>query len=160
MKYYAIYKNDKFIAITDNKKYMKHFIENRKGNYKVIKINDKELPDNIKQHSHFDDFMLTPYIGYHGFGDVILTWREYMEVEELMSDDAIILKQLLSRFNIYLKYFKFDKDSKRLIKYSLIWLIDFIENIVNTDEVLYDECFNIKKYFYEKYLDHKDLSSS
>lgn len=152
MKYYAIYKKDKFIAITDNKYYLSEYINNRKGKFHVLKIDEKELPDNIKNNFHFDDYSLTKYEGYYTDINLILTYMEYTALEDFMNDDAALLHHLLNKIFKQTEYIKFSKDEYKLIKYTLSYLIDFISSITDSNEVLYDECYDVSKFFYERFL--------
>lgn len=152
MKYYAIYKKDEFVAITDNKKYLNHYIANRKGKFNIIKINENELPEDIKNNIYLDDYMLSHYQGYYTDVDLVLTYREYTAVEDFMNDDAALLQFILTKLVKQLKYIKFTNEEHRLITYAFSYIIDFISGITESNEVLYDEYFDVKKFFYERFL--------
>ena len=151
MKSYLIYEKDKFLGFADNKKRLKDFLKNRKGTYKIIKINDKKIPDRIKKSITYDEHRLGGYEGYHGDSDTTLFYYEQLIMEQFMMDDACAIQYLADHLIELSEYIKFDKNEQKIINHSLKYLIDFMGNITESNEILYDECYNIRKYFYERY---------
>lgn len=158
MKYYLIYKNKNFLGYTTDKKLLDNFINHRKGKYKIHKVPEDEIPDDIKKSFHFTNFELIEYINYYTINDTVLFNYEAIDMEDMILKDSLYLQQLSEFIIDNIKYFKLKKENEKLIKYSLKYLIDTLDCITDSNEVIFDEIINIKKYFYERYLvNRKDI---
>ena len=95
MKYYIIYKDDHFLGYTTDKKLLDNFLTNRKGNYKVKKFKEDEIPDELIKSFEFTNYELVEYTNYYTNNDAVIFNYEYIDMEEYMSRDCLTLQQLL-----------------------------------------------------------------
>lgn len=161
MKYYIIYKDDHFLGYTTNKKLLNNFLDNREGKYHVEKIKEEEIPDKIKNSFNFTNYELTEYTNYYTDNDTVLFNYEYTDVEECMIKDSLALQYLLSVLIKDIDYLKITDEERKIIQYSFYRIIDDLNAITDSNEIIFDEIINIRKYFYERYLpnrrDTKDI---
>jgi len=152
MKYYLIYKKDKFLGWADNKKIIKTFMKDRPGTYKIIKNDEEDIPEKIRKSFSFDNFQLTWFMGYYTSVKVALFNYEVSEFEEAMSRDSLKLHVAADQLIRHSKVIKFSKEEKKLINYVCSGIIDRVYGITDSNEIIYDECIDIVKYFTEAYL--------
>lgn len=155
MKYYIIYKKDEFIGYATDKKLLNNFLKNRKGTYKILKLNDSEISDDIKKSFTFEEYGLTEYANYYTCNDTVLFGYEIVEMEDLIHKDITILQSLINILLKDTKYIRLTDDEKKMIKYSFRQILEITEPILGDTEVIYDEIITIKKYFYNRYLPFK-----
>jgi hypothetical protein len=159
MKYYIIYKDSGFIGYTTNKVLVNNFLKTRKGNYHVEKIDEKDISNDIKNSSTFFNCELFEYINYHTDNDTVLFEYEARDMEENIIKDMQLLQELIVVVMNNLKYIQLSKDEEKLIKYVFYTLFEDLDTITNSDEVIFYELINIKKYFYERYLPYISKNS-
>jgi len=161
MKYYIIFKDNHFIGYTTDKNLLDNFLNNRKGKYKVKKLNEDEIPDEIRNSFEFSNYELVEYCDYYTTNDAVIFNYEYIDMEEYMSRDCLALQHLLKFVLQNLNLMNFNDEDRKIIQYSFYKLYDDLNAITDSNEVIYDEIININKYLYDRYLpnrkDTKDI---
>ena len=155
MKYYIVYKNNHLQGYTNDKLLLDNFIKNRKGNYKIYKLKESNIPKELLDSFNFNNYQLSEYINYSTDNDVILFNYEASDMEDLLLKDLLSLESLLKDLLKHIKYFKFDENEVNLIRYALKYLLENISSITETDEPIFDEIVDINKYFYKRYLPNR-----
>lgn len=161
MKYFIIYKDDHFLGYCVDKKILNNFLNHRKGKYEIYKIKESEIPEKLKNSFEFTNYELLEYTNYYTNNDTPVFNYEAIDMENLMVKDALAIQSLSEEVIHNLKYFKLTDEELKIIKYSFERLIEDLNCITDSNEVIYDEIFNINKYFYERYFpirrDTKDI---
>lgn len=152
MSYHVIFKDGHFIGYTTDKKLLGNFLNNRKGKFRVEKFKADEIPDSIRKSFDFTNYELTQYTDYYTSNDTVLFNYEQVDMEEYMLQDMLALQHLIIKLLGCLRHVKFSDDESRLIRCSLHRLFDDIRAITDTNEAIFDEIINIRKYFYDRYL--------
>ena len=155
MKYYIIYKDDHFIGYTTDKKLLDNFLTNRKGKYTIKKFKENEIPDELRKSFEFTNYELVEYTNYYTNNDAVIFNYEYIDMEEYMSRDCLVLQQLLEFVLYNIKFIELTDEERKMIQYSFCKLIDDLNAITDSNEVIYDEIININKYLYERYLPNR-----
>ena len=161
MKYRVIFENGHFIGYATNKQLLSNFLNNRKGKYKIKKVDESEIPEEIKNSFDFTNYELVEYTNYHTDNDTILFNYEYVDMEDHMVRDALMMQHLALELIHCLNVIRLTDDERKIIQYSLYRIFDDLKAITDTNEVIFDEIFDIRKYFYKRYLpnrrDTKDI---
>lgn len=152
-KYYAIYNKERFIGYTDNKKFLKLFLKNRKGKYNVKIFEEDEIPESILNSFTFHSYLLTFFQGYHLTYELPVFEYEYIELENHIRDDLAILYNALENL---LKLIDFIKvDNKQNMREKINHIIVQIAEVISSDhEVVYDELVDVVKYFNKNFIDN------
>lgn len=157
MKYFIIYKDDKFIGYTDNKVVLKRFLEVRSSKYKVVKMHKDEIPLRIINNDSFESYALAYYNGYKLIDELPLFIYEFSKFESLIREElltsSIVIKNLIRDID-YIK-----TDDLYAFKKALEKISDIYHDLITYSyhEPIYDEVFDVFKFFkvvYDKDLIH------
>jgi hypothetical protein len=119
MKYYIIFKDNHFIGYTTDKNLLDNFLNNRKGKYKVKKLNEDEIPDEIRNSFEFSNYELVEYCDYYTTNDAVIFNYEYIDMEEYMSRDCLALQHLLKFVLQNLNLMNFNDEDRKIIQYRI-----------------------------------------
>lgn len=155
MKYFIIYKDNKFIGYTDNKKMLRQFLKIRNDKYKIIKMYDDEIASKIKTSDTFESYALSYYQGYELTTELPIFIYEFPKFEALIREHLITTVALIDAIRKQLEYFKSDDlekfDSSLKSVYDMCY--EFIT--YSCHEPVYDELLDVLGIF--KYLYNIDL---
>ena len=147
---YIIYNKNRFVGYTEDKLMLENFMKNRKGKYSYKKVKKSKIPKRILDSKDFEIYSLEYYVGYRLTTELPLFLYEFEPLEDSLYRDIFTLSESLYSFLIIMEYLKFSKEEKRIIKMSLEYIIQMIENVSIGHEPIFDEVIDLVQYFNTK----------
>lgn len=147
---YIIYNKKRFVGYTEDRLMLENFMKYRKGKYSYKKIKKSKIPKRILNSKDFEIYSLDYYVGYRLTTELPLFLYEFEPLEDSLHSDIFTLSESLYSFLIIMENLKFSKEEERIIKMSLEYLIQVIENVTLGFEPIFDEVIDIVQYFNTK----------
>jgi len=150
IKIYLIYKKDKFVGHTTDKRALDQFLKIRPNKYKIIKVSKNKIDKNILNSSEFKQTELD-YFRYEYGAEILYKYPlfnyEIDIVHDSFRDDVMILDACLTKLCEKIEFIKFKKLEFDLIITSFTKILETIENSISIEEeFLYEDIFDINKY--------------
>ena len=147
---YIIYNKNRFVGYTEDKLMLENFMKYRKGKYSYKKVKKTKIPKRILNSKDFEIYSLDYYVGYRITTELPLFLYEFEPLEDSLHRDIFTLSESLYSFLLIMKYLRFTKEEERIIKISLEYLIQVIENVSLGHEPIFDEVIDLVQYFNTK----------
>jgi hypothetical protein len=139
---YLVFKNTKFVGHTKNKKNLKRFLKERKGDYIVQEIEEELFGPALKGD---EDFYLKE-IDFYSEYDIVMTEEELINVYSIIRDRLREILLLKKEIRDELKYVKL-KGEENLVMSQFFEFIEFIEDDLDMEyesSVFLNDYFDVK----------------
>lgn len=156
MKYYIIYKNDKFVGFTTSFEMLQTFLKSRKHKKYMVRImKEDNIDKDVLDSDKLSDYELSYYNGYSITNELpVFEYEREMLEEELynyLCDSFATIEFFIKK----LKYIKFDsEEDENEVKLFLNSILQEIFSIFEQAEPVYDEVVDVTRFFM-KYIINK-----
>lgn len=108
---YLIFRENRFFGHTNNKKILKMFLKERKITYRVERIEDGLLSENLTE----DDDFYSKKLDYYEHYRRVLTEEELIFIVDYVNDTLYKMIKIFQRLGKELKFVRLDKEEQQLI---------------------------------------------
>lgn len=148
-KIYLIYKDEKYIAYTDDKILLKDFMKKRKGNFSFTKVSKKEIPKDIQDMMDENLTQLIYYTGYMSCNEYPIIEYEHSKLDDLAIDFCAEFQTLIMILKSHLKCINLTKEEMKIIDLVITRFEsvtgEFLD-LVGEPEIVLDEFINIGEF--------------
>ena len=155
MKYYIIYRNNKFVGFTTSFEMLQIFLKSRKHKKYMVRImKENNIDKDILNSEKLSDYELSYYNGYSITYELPVIEYEREMLDEELYNYLCDVYATIEYFIKKLKYIRFDSEEDETeVKLFLNSILQEIFSIFEQAEPAYDEVVDVTRFFMKYIID-------